>query len=101
MSVVLAGLFPPVGTTMEWNRKLNWQPIPAESQPLNEDSVIQYFQMIPPRVSRSLKLMIFFLNLISASVSTTTVSPLPRGPQRSLSIIRNGKYSQREPGTIQ
>lgn len=42
MSVVLAGLFPPVGTSMEWNRKLNWQPIPAESQPLNEDSVLLF-----------------------------------------------------------
>lgn len=39
MQVVLAGLFPPRGTAMEWNRRLNWQPIPVFSEPLDEDTV--------------------------------------------------------------
>lgn len=39
MQVVLAGLFPPKGTAMEWNRNLNWQPIPIFSEPLDEDTV--------------------------------------------------------------
>lgn len=39
MQVVLAGLFPPRGTAMEWNRRLNWQPIPIFSEPLDEDTV--------------------------------------------------------------
>lgn len=39
MQMVLAGLFPPRGTDMEWNRRLNWQPIPIFSEPLEEDTV--------------------------------------------------------------
>lgn len=39
MQVILAGLFPPRGTDMEWNRRLNWQPIPVFSEPLDEDTV--------------------------------------------------------------
>ncbi|XP_055310683.1 prostatic acid phosphatase-like [Sitodiplosis mosellana] len=40
MQVVLAGLFPPRGTAMEWNRRLNWQPIPIFSEPLDEDTLL-------------------------------------------------------------
>lgn len=39
MQVVLAGLFPPRGTAMEWNRRLNWQPIPIFSETLDDDTV--------------------------------------------------------------
>lgn len=39
MQMVLAGLFPPRGTGMEWSRRLNWQPIPIFSEPLEEDTV--------------------------------------------------------------
>lgn len=39
MATVLAGLFPPRGTALEWNRRLNWQPIAIESEKLEEDSV--------------------------------------------------------------
>ncbi len=39
MAALLAGLFPPKDTAMEWNRRLNWQPIPIFSEPLDEDSV--------------------------------------------------------------
>lgn len=39
MQTVLAGLFPPQGTAMEWNKNLNWQPIPIFSEPLDEDTV--------------------------------------------------------------
>lgn len=48
MQVVLAGLFPPQGTAMEWNTKLNWQPIPIFSEPLDEDTVSsQYTELFP------------------------------------------------------
>lgn len=39
MATVLAGLFPPRGTDLEWNNRLNWQPIPIFSEPLDEDTV--------------------------------------------------------------
>lgn len=39
MAMVLAGLFPPAGTSLEWNHRLNWQPIAIESEKLEEDSV--------------------------------------------------------------
>uniref|UniRef100_A0A1A9ZSA4 Acid phosphatase n=1 Tax=Glossina pallidipes TaxID=7398 RepID=A0A1A9ZSA4_GLOPL len=37
MAAVLAGMFPPKNTVMEWNIKLNWQPIPIQAQPLDRD----------------------------------------------------------------
>ncbi|KAG4068599.1 hypothetical protein HA402_004940 [Bradysia odoriphaga] len=40
MAMVLAGLFPPQDTAMEWSRKVNWQPIPIESEPLDEDTLL-------------------------------------------------------------
>uniref|UniRef100_A0A1B0GNE7 Uncharacterized protein n=1 Tax=Phlebotomus papatasi TaxID=29031 RepID=A0A1B0GNE7_PHLPP len=40
LSLVLAGLWPPKGTNMEWNKQLNWQPIPIEYEELNEDSLL-------------------------------------------------------------
>lgn len=42
MALVLAALYPPKDTALEWNRKLNWQPIPIFSEPLDEDSVSVY-----------------------------------------------------------
>lgn len=41
MATVLAGLFPPKNTALEWNRSLNWQPIAIESEKLEEDSVCE------------------------------------------------------------
>lgn len=46
MAAVLAGLFPPKETALEWNRKLNWQPIPIFSEPLDEDTVSKYIYRI-------------------------------------------------------
>uniref|UniRef100_A0A1B0CVJ6 Putative lysosomal & prostatic acid phosphatase n=1 Tax=Lutzomyia longipalpis TaxID=7200 RepID=A0A1B0CVJ6_LUTLO len=40
MLLVLAGLWPPKDTPSEWNRKLNWQPIPIESEPLDKDTLL-------------------------------------------------------------
>jgi len=40
MATLLAGLFPPRDTAMEWNRRLNWQPIPIFSEPLDDDSLL-------------------------------------------------------------
>ncbi|XP_059227038.1 venom acid phosphatase Acph-1 isoform X1 [Stomoxys calcitrans] len=37
ISVLLAGLLPPVHTPMEWNFKLNWQPIPIFVKPAESD----------------------------------------------------------------
>ncbi|KAH8369755.1 hypothetical protein KR093_000862 [Drosophila rubida] len=33
LQTVLAGMFPPENTPMEWNKKLNWQPIPILTEP--------------------------------------------------------------------
>lgn len=43
MAALLAGLYPPKDTYMEWNKKLNWQPIPIFAQPLDEDNVNFYY----------------------------------------------------------
>lgn len=40
MATVLASLWPPKNTPMEWNSKYNWQPIPIWSQPLEEDNLL-------------------------------------------------------------
>ncbi|XP_041770349.1 venom acid phosphatase Acph-1 [Anopheles merus] len=40
MQLVLAGLFPPQGTALQWNRRLDWQPIPYFSEPLSQDTLL-------------------------------------------------------------
>lgn len=40
MQTVLAGLCRPRGTALDWNRSLNWLPIPVFSQTLEEDSLL-------------------------------------------------------------
>ena len=39
LELVLASLFPPKGTDLEWNKELDWQPIPFEFENLDEDTV--------------------------------------------------------------
>ncbi|KAL5278624.1 hypothetical protein ACFFRR_003323 [Megaselia abdita] len=40
MQTVLAGLYRPRGSALDWNRSLNWLPIPVYSQTLEEDSLL-------------------------------------------------------------
>lgn len=40
LQLVLAGLFPPKNTTLEWNKNLNWQPIPFTYEPLFSDNLL-------------------------------------------------------------
>lgn len=40
LQLALAGLYPPKGTALEWNKGLNWQPIPYDYQPLDQDSLL-------------------------------------------------------------
>ncbi|XP_065360977.1 venom acid phosphatase Acph-1-like [Calliphora vicina] len=40
LSTVLASMFPPHNTPMEWHPTLNWQPIPIFSEPLDQDSLL-------------------------------------------------------------
>lgn len=40
IELVLASLYPPVGTSQEWNKDLNWQPIPYFSEPLEQDTLL-------------------------------------------------------------
>ncbi|XP_002086575.3 prostatic acid phosphatase [Drosophila yakuba] len=40
LQTTLASMFEPRGTPMEWNKHLNWQPIPIVSEPLDEDSLL-------------------------------------------------------------
>lgn len=40
IELVLASLYPPEGTALEWNHDLNWQPIPFISEPLDKDTLL-------------------------------------------------------------
>lgn len=40
LQLVLASLFPPKNTLLEWNKNLNWQPVPYSYEKLNEDSLL-------------------------------------------------------------
>lgn len=40
IELVLASLYPPADTAQEWNKDLNWQPIPFFSEPLDEDTLL-------------------------------------------------------------
>lgn len=42
LQMVLAGLFPPENTPLEWNLMLNWQPIPIFMEPEETDLVRNY-----------------------------------------------------------
>jgi len=39
LQTVLAGMFPPENTPLEWNMLLNWQPIPIYIEPDSTDTV--------------------------------------------------------------
>ncbi|CAO1354775.1 unnamed protein product [Diamesa hyperborea] len=40
LQLVLAGLFPPANTPLEWNKNLNWLPIPYNYEELDKDSLL-------------------------------------------------------------
>lgn len=40
LQLVLAALFPPKNTPLEWNSELNWQPIPYIYEDLDKDSLL-------------------------------------------------------------
>lgn len=40
LQLLLAGLFPPRNTPLEWNKNLNWQPIVYSFEELNEDTLL-------------------------------------------------------------
>ncbi|XP_065086234.1 venom acid phosphatase Acph-1 [Ochlerotatus camptorhynchus] len=40
IELVLASLYPPADTAQEWNKALNWQPIPYFSEPLDQDTLL-------------------------------------------------------------
>lgn len=40
LQLVLAGLFPPKNTPLEWNNYLNWQPVPFNYEELENDSLL-------------------------------------------------------------
>lgn len=40
IQLVLAGLFPPQGSPLEWNKYLNWQPIPYNYEELDKDTLL-------------------------------------------------------------
>ncbi|XP_063699603.1 venom acid phosphatase Acph-1-like isoform X2 [Culicoides brevitarsis] len=40
IALVLAGLWEPKGTTLEWNKKLNWLPIPYSYEELEKDTLL-------------------------------------------------------------
>lgn len=40
VQLVLAGFYPPKGTALEWNKKLNWLPIPYNYEELDKDTLL-------------------------------------------------------------
>lgn len=40
LQLLLAGLFPPQGTSLEWNKDLNWLPIPYNYEDLDKDTLL-------------------------------------------------------------
>lgn len=40
LQLLLAGMFPPKGTALEWNRSLNWMPIIYSYEELDKDSLL-------------------------------------------------------------
>ena len=40
IQLVLAGLFPPKNTALEWNKNINWQPVPYDYQELDKDTLL-------------------------------------------------------------
>jgi len=40
IALVLAALFQPRGTPLEWNKDLNWQPVPFTYEPLDQDTLL-------------------------------------------------------------
>ncbi|KAH8373386.1 hypothetical protein KR009_005029 [Drosophila setifemur] len=48
LQMVLAGLFPPENTPMEWNLMLNWQPIPIVMEPEETDARLR-MKVVCPR----------------------------------------------------
>lgn len=54
LELVLAGLFKPKNTPMQWNANLNWQPIPYDYQPLEQDDV-SFINKLTKRIIINLK----------------------------------------------
>lgn len=40
LQLLLAGLFPPQGTPLEWNKDLNWLPVPYNYEDLDKDTLL-------------------------------------------------------------
>jgi prostatic aicd phosphatase len=45
--MVLASLYPPKNTALEWNQNLNWQPIPFNYQELDRDNLLLVREACP------------------------------------------------------
>lgn len=52
LQLVMAGMFPPAGTELEWNPNLNWQPFDMISLSLRSDPVLMPLGQPCPRLGR-------------------------------------------------
>lgn len=70
IELVLASLYPPVETVQEWNKDLNWQPIPFFSEPLDQDTVCN------STICRS-RILLYSISL-TATAGSEVLSTIPR-----------------------
>lgn len=57
LQLVLAALYPPKETSLEWNKNLNWQPIPYTNDPIEQDVLLlpHVFAGACPRYEKEFK----------------------------------------------
>ncbi|KAK4880925.1 hypothetical protein RN001_004244 [Aquatica leii] len=72
LSIVLAGLYPPKGTDLDWNKNLNWQPVLYNQLSSKEN----YLSLALATCPRFIKLFDEYLNTSAAKTKIQLYKPL-------------------------
>lgn len=94
LQMVLAGLFPPENTPMEWNMMMNWQPIPIYTEPEETDTVNTHSDGL---ISLSYTPTYYFL----ASASEGALSAVRGGRLGGDAFPRGGRIASGELGAAE